>query len=73
VTTETDKPPIEDLRQFLDFQLPREWAPIHGKIHLDSNWKNQVNDASLRFSILGPKLYINTNPVSFPACISYVF
>ncbi|XP_045823386.1 MACPF domain-containing protein At4g24290-like isoform X3 [Trifolium pratense] len=56
------KPPIEDLRQFLEFQLPREWSPVYGKIHLDSNWKHEVNNW-LRLSILGSKLYINTIPV----------
>ncbi|XP_020228673.1 MACPF domain-containing protein At4g24290 [Cajanus cajan] len=56
------KPPIEDLHQFCEFQLPRQWAPVLSEVRLGSRWKHQVN-TWLRFSILGPKLYINTIPV----------
>ncbi|CAJ1937705.1 unnamed protein product [Sphenostylis stenocarpa] len=56
------KPPIEDLHQFCEFQLPRQWAPVPSEISLGSRSKHQVN-TWLRFSILGPKLYINTIPV----------
>ncbi|XP_061346870.1 MACPF domain-containing protein At4g24290-like isoform X2 [Gastrolobium bilobum] len=56
------KPPIEDLHQFFEFQLPRQWAPVLREIRLGSHWKQQVN-TWLRFSFLGPKLYINTIPV----------
>ncbi|WJX53786.1 hypothetical protein P8452_39744 [Trifolium repens] len=56
------KPPIEDLHQFFEFQLPRIWAPILSEIRLGSYWKHQVN-TWLQFSIFGPKLYINTIPV----------
>ncbi|KAK2438884.1 MACPF domain-containing protein [Trifolium repens] len=56
------KPSIEDIRQFLEFQLPRQWAPVLDETHLDSYWKHQVN-TWLQFSILGPKLFINTIPV----------
>ncbi|KAJ1405007.1 Membrane attack complex component/perforin [Sesbania bispinosa] len=56
------KPPIEDLHQFFEFQLPRQWAPVLSEIRLGSHWKHQVN-TWLRFSFLGPKLYINTIPV----------
>ncbi|XP_027340118.1 MACPF domain-containing protein At4g24290-like [Abrus precatorius] len=56
------KPPIEDLHEFFEFQLPRQWAPVLSEIRLGSHWKHQVN-TWLRFSILGPKLYINTIPV----------
>ncbi|KAI5383979.1 MACPF domain-containing protein At4g24290 isoform X1 [Lathyrus oleraceus] len=56
------KPPMEDLHQFFEFQLPRQWAPILSEIRLGSYWKHQVN-TWLRFSIFGPKLYINTIPL----------
>ncbi|KHN17422.1 MACPF domain-containing protein isoform B [Glycine soja] len=56
------KPSIEDLHQFCEFQLPRQWAPVLSEIRLGSRWKHQVN-TWLKFSILGPKLYINTIPV----------
>ncbi|XP_047159268.1 MACPF domain-containing protein At4g24290-like [Vigna umbellata] len=56
------KPPIEDLHQFCEFQLPRQWAPVLSEIRLGSHSKHQEN-TWLRFSILGPKLYVNTIPV----------
>ena len=56
-----DKPPIQELHQFLEFQLPRQWAPILGDIPLGPDRKQ--NTASLQFSFMGPKLYVNTTPV----------
>lgn len=56
------KPPIEELYQFLDFQHPKQWAPVFGDLALGPDRKQQGN-ASLQFSFLGPRLYVNTNPV----------
>lgn len=56
------KPPIEELHQFLEFQLPRQWAPVFGELPLGPQQKQHSN-ASLQFSLLGPKLYVNTSPV----------
>ncbi|KAL4654918.1 hypothetical protein ACB092_01G414300 [Castanea dentata] len=56
------KPPIEELHQFLEFQLPRQWAPVFSDLPLGPQRKQQSN-ASLQFSFLGPKLYVNTLPV----------
>jgi hypothetical protein len=56
-----DKPPIEELYQFLEFQLPRQWAPVFGDLPLGPEKK--PSGASLQFSLMGPKLYVNTNPV----------
>ncbi|KAL5993323.1 hypothetical protein ACLOJK_014247 [Asimina triloba] len=56
------KPPIEELHQFLEFQLPRQWAPVFGELPLGPQRKQQSN-SSLRFSFLGPKLHVNTSPV----------
>ncbi|XP_058090154.1 MACPF domain-containing protein At4g24290 [Magnolia sinica] len=56
------KPPIEDLHQFLEFQLPRQWAPVFGELTLGPQQKQQ-SSASLQFSFLGPKLFVNTSPV----------
>ncbi|KAJ6751225.1 hypothetical protein OIU85_001721 [Salix viminalis] len=56
------KPPIEELHQFLEFQLPRLWAPVFGELALGPDRKQQSN-ASLQFSLMGPKLYVNTTPV----------
>lgn len=58
-----DKPPIEELRQFLEFQLPRQWAPVFSELPLGPQ-RRQQNSAFLQFSFMGPKLYVNTNPVN---------
>ncbi|XP_010520785.1 PREDICTED: MACPF domain-containing protein At4g24290 [Tarenaya hassleriana] len=56
------KPPIEELQQFLEFQLPRQWAPVFSELPLGPQRKQQ-NSSSLQFSFMGPKLYVNTTPV----------
>ncbi|XP_057430425.1 MACPF domain-containing protein At4g24290 [Lotus japonicus] len=56
------KPPIEELHQFLEFQLPRQWAPVFSELPLGPQWK-QRSSASLQFSFMGPKLYVNTTLV----------
>ncbi|KAI3755170.1 hypothetical protein L1987_54965 [Smallanthus sonchifolius] len=56
------KPPIEELHQFLEFQLPRQWAPVFSDLPLGPQRKQQ-STASLQFSFFGPKLYVNTNTV----------
>jgi hypothetical protein len=53
------KPPIEELQQFLEFQLPRQWAPAYGDLPLASRRKKQPSPA-LQFRFMGPKLYVNT-------------
>jgi hypothetical protein len=58
-----DKPPIEELHQFLEFQLPRQWAPVFSELPLGPQWK-QRSSASLQFSFMGPKLYVNTIQVN---------
>ncbi|KAF2320072.1 hypothetical protein GH714_023077 [Hevea brasiliensis] len=56
------KPPIEELHQFLEFQLPRQWAPVFSELPLGPQRKRQ-NTASLQFSLMGPKLFVNVTPV----------
>ncbi|XP_020220759.1 MACPF domain-containing protein At4g24290 [Cajanus cajan] len=56
------KPPIEELHQFLEFQLPRQWAPVFSELPLGPQRK-QRSSASLQFSFMGPKLYVNTTQV----------
>lgn len=56
------KPPVEELHQFLEFQLPRQWAPVFSDLPLGPQRKQQ-STASLQFSFFGPKLYVNTNQV----------
>ncbi|XP_027362575.1 MACPF domain-containing protein At4g24290 isoform X2 [Abrus precatorius] len=54
------KPPIEELHQFLEFQLPRQWAPVFSELPLGPQRK-QRSSASLQFSFMGPKLYVNNS------------
>ncbi|XVF40452.1 hypothetical protein PTKIN_Ptkin01aG0114700 [Pterospermum kingtungense] len=56
------KPPIEELHVFLEFQLPRQWAPIYGDLPLGLKRRKQASP-SLQFTFMGPKLYVNTMPV----------
>ncbi|KAL2231394.1 UNVERIFIED_CONTAM: MACPF domain-containing protein [Sesamum indicum] len=56
------KPPIEELHQFLEFQLPRQWAPMFSDLPLGPQRKQQ-STASLQFSFMGPKRFVNTNSV----------
>ncbi|KAH6823861.1 MAC/Perforin domain-containing protein [Perilla frutescens var. hirtella] len=56
------KPPIEELHQFLEFQLPRQWAPVFSDLPLGPQ-RRQQSTASLQFSLMGPKLIVNTTAV----------
>ncbi|XWS40400.1 hypothetical protein CRYUN_Cryun18bG0137900 [Craigia yunnanensis] len=56
------KPPLEELHLFLEFQLPRQWAPVFKEFPRGSQQKRQSN-SFLQFKFLGPKLYVNTIPV----------
>lgn len=67
-----DKPPIEELHQFLEFQLPRQWAPVFSELPLGPQRKQQ-SSASLQFSFMGPKLYVNTSPVMPSFFFSFFF
>ncbi|CAH8359247.1 unnamed protein product [Eruca vesicaria subsp. sativa] len=55
------KPPMEELHQFLEFQLPRQWAPVYGDLPL--GLRRSQSSPSLQFSLLGPKLYVSTTKV----------
>ncbi|XP_057858247.2 MACPF domain-containing protein At4g24290 [Cryptomeria japonica] len=56
------KPPIEELNQFLEFQLPRQWAPVFSELPLGPQYKER-GSPTLQFRLFGPKLYVNTIPV----------
>ncbi|CAD6234781.1 unnamed protein product [Miscanthus lutarioriparius] len=56
------KPSVEELHQFLEFQLPRQWAPVYSDLALGPQRKRQ-SSTSLPVNIIGPKLYICTNMV----------
>jgi hypothetical protein len=55
----SDKPPIEELQQFLEFQVPRSWAPEFGELPL-SLQRRKKSLPSLQFKLMGPKLHVNT-------------
>ncbi|KAK9092623.1 hypothetical protein Syun_027534 [Stephania yunnanensis] len=57
------KPPIEELHQFLEFQLPRQWAPVYGDLPLGLQRKKHASP-SLQFTFMGPKLFVNTVQVN---------
>ncbi|KAL8130371.1 LOW QUALITY PROTEIN: hypothetical protein V2J09_019526 [Rumex salicifolius] len=53
------KPPIEDLQYFLEFQIPRVWAPEQTNIQ-----RKEPVCPYLQFSLMGPKLYISPDQVT---------
>jgi len=66
---EPDKPPIEELQQFLEFQVPRHWALEFGELPLClQRRKNSL--PSLQFTLMGPKLHVNTAKVAINHCSS---
>lgn len=54
-----DKPPIEDLQYFLDFQIARAWAPEQSNLQ-----RKEPVCSSLQFSLMGPKLFISADQVT---------
>lgn len=54
-----DKPPIEDLQYFLDFQIARAWAPEQSNLQ-----RKEPVCPSLQFSLMGPKLFISADQVT---------
>ncbi|KAK7394974.1 hypothetical protein VNO78_15515 [Psophocarpus tetragonolobus] len=56
------KPPIEDLRYFLDFQITRVWAPLHDKI--PGYQRKEPLCPFLQFSIMGQKLYVSQEQIT---------
>ncbi|KAL4580750.1 hypothetical protein LXL04_016952 [Taraxacum kok-saghyz] len=52
------KPPIEFLREFFEFQLPRQWAPVYS--HLPIGPQRELQST---FTFSGPELHVNTNMV----------
>ncbi|CAJ1948412.1 unnamed protein product [Sphenostylis stenocarpa] len=56
------KPPIEELRYFLEFQIPCVWAPLQDRI--PGQQRKEPVCPSLQFSIMGQKLYISQEQVT---------
>ncbi|KAL5711617.1 hypothetical protein ACHQM5_013884 [Ranunculus cassubicifolius] len=57
------KPPTDELEYFLEFQVPRQWAPMYNELPLGPQ-RQKTNSPSLQFSFMGPKLHINSIQVS---------
>jgi hypothetical protein len=56
------KPQIEELRYFLEFQVPWVWAPVQDK--LPGHQRKEPVCPSMQFSMMGQKLYISQEQVS---------
>ncbi|XP_077229524.1 MACPF domain-containing protein CAD1-like [Tasmannia lanceolata] len=56
------KPPIEELQYFLEFQIPRVWAPAES--NLPAHLRKEPVCHFLQFSLMGPKLYISSEQIS---------
>jgi hypothetical protein len=57
----TDKPQIEELQYFLDFQVQLVWAPVPPGIA--GQHRKEPVCPSLQFSLMGPKLFVSTEQV----------
>lgn len=57
------KPAIEDLQYFLEFQVPRQWAPLFCELPL-RHQRRKTSIPSLQFSFLGPKIYVSSTQVA---------
>lgn len=57
------KPDPEDLQYFLEFQVPRQWAPMFNELALGPQ-RRKASYPSLQFRFFGPKLQVNTAQVS---------
>ncbi|KAG0494991.1 hypothetical protein HPP92_005985 [Vanilla planifolia] len=59
------KPDPGELQSFLEFQVPRQWAPLYSELSLGPQHHQQRKSyPSLRFRLFGPKLLVNTTQVS---------
>ncbi|KAL0451943.1 UNVERIFIED_CONTAM: MACPF domain-containing protein [Sesamum latifolium] len=57
------KPTLEDLPYFLEFQVPRQWAPLFCELPL-RHQRRKASFPSLQFSCLGPKIYVSSTQVT---------
>ncbi|MCH90049.1 MACPF domain-containing protein, partial [Trifolium medium] len=53
------KPSPEDLQYFLEFQIPRQWAPMFCELPL-RHQRRKTSSLSLQFCCFGPKLHISS-------------
>ncbi|XP_030536602.1 MACPF domain-containing protein At1g14780-like [Rhodamnia argentea] len=57
------KPLPEDLQYFLEFQVPRQWAPTFCELPL-RHQRRKTSYPSLQFSFMGPKIYVSSTQVT---------
>ncbi|CAI0453107.1 unnamed protein product [Linum tenue] len=57
------KPTPEDLQYFLEFQVPKQWAPMFSELPL-RHQRKKASSPSLRFSFMGPRLFVSSAQVS---------
>ncbi|MQM17311.1 hypothetical protein Taro_050280 [Colocasia esculenta] len=57
------KPPISELKYFLDFQTHKAWAPVLNDHPLGPCSNRSLPIPALQFNMMGPKLYVNTAQV----------
>ncbi|XP_057499530.1 MACPF domain-containing protein At4g24290-like [Actinidia eriantha] len=57
------KPALEDLQYFLEFQVPRQWAPMFCELPL-RHQRKKASCPKLQFRFLGPKMHISSTQVS---------
>ncbi|KAG1331531.1 MACPF domain-containing protein [Cocos nucifera] len=57
------KPDPDDLQYFLEFQVPRQWAPMFNELSLGPH-RRKTSYPTLQFRFLGPRLHVNTAQVS---------
>ncbi|XP_012481597.1 MACPF domain-containing protein At1g14780 [Gossypium raimondii] len=57
------KPTPEDLRYFLEFQVPQQWAPMFCGLPLRHQTR-KASCPSLQFTFLGPTLHVNSAQVT---------
>ncbi|KAH7835517.1 hypothetical protein Vadar_026868 [Vaccinium darrowii] len=57
------KPALEDLQYFLEFQVPRQWAPMFCELPLRHQRRNP-SCPTLQFRCMGSKMHISSTQVS---------
>ncbi|XVE84614.1 hypothetical protein DITRI_Ditri17bG0026700 [Diplodiscus trichospermus] len=57
------KPTPEDLRYFLEFQVPQQWAPMFFELPL-RHQRKIASSPSLQFTFMGPKIHVSSMQVS---------
>lgn len=63
-TPSPDKPALEDLHFFLEFQVPRQWAPLFCELPL-RHQRKRSSCPSLQFYFLGPKINVSSTQVIY--------